>query len=550
MAQPVFNISPEGTALPNDLCAATRAQSSDQIGSAHTIELGGHDWNLFPEEARETFISPSNNDCGTVRSPFLLEGLRDLTIDGQGSRLLVRGSPLAGRSQACTIDAPIVPFIIRDCENVTVRNLSIDWATPGTCQGTCLSVDPENGSFEVELETSQRAWCWNGQLYLEGEGWTWPVRRLLAVDPDTGAILPRTGDNLGAGYDVAWTYEMPAPNTIRIKGPTTAKPAVGCKILFWCSNHGTGARRAPSIFVENSQNVRFENLTLNYCWAMGLIAQNSTDITLDRFIVEPSGDRRFSLAADGAHFVNCRGNLEITRSRFQNQFDDAINAHGLYHQAVRPIDTHTLRIRTLHSQHQGVQTYRPGDRVRLCAAPYLEPVAELTLTRGTAINSETQDLQFETELPASLKPGDFVENVTAYPTISIRNCSFRWNRARGILLNGKHPIRVENCQFETSGSAILVESSASWGEAGPVTEMTIENNTFHHCTTCPSWGNAVINSLPEFRNQANKPPLPKNLPPFNGQLTLRNNTLIPHPDFPAPIALKADSFAQIDSDWD
>ncbi len=519
-----------------DLCAHSRSLRSHQDWNGQTLCLDGQDWNLFPEEAAESFISPSNNDCGTVRSPFLLEGLHDVTIDGAGARLLVRGTPQAGRGRTTIIDAPLVPFVIRDCRNVTIKNLSIDWATPGTCQGTCLAADPAAGSFDVQLETTQRTWCWNGQLYLEGEGWTWPIRRLLAADPATGAILPGTGDNLGAGYDVAWTYESLRDSVVRIHGPGTAKPVVGCKILFWGSNHDTGARRAPAIFVENSSNIRFDDVTLHYCWAMGVIAQNSSDLAFTRFIVEPSGERRFSLAADGCHFVNCRGVLTFSDCRFENQFDDAINAHGLYHQLVRTLSSRTLRLRTLHPQHQGVNTYKPGDRIRLCRAPYLVPIAELSLVSVSRLNSEFQDLSFASDLPADLAPGDFIENVSAYPAITIRDSIFRWNRARGLLLNGNRLIRVENCHFETPGSAILVESSAVWGESGPISDLRITGNTFHNCGTCPHWGDAVIKSAPDFLENA-----PADRPPFHGSLTLQDNTFT---QCSAPI-LNAQGFAQI-----
>lgn len=536
-----MHFDPKHTALPADLCSATRAHRSAHDWNSQTLTLGGHTWNLFPEEAVETFISPSNNDSGSVRTPFLLEGLRDVVIDGQGSRLLVRGSPQAGPGRITVIDAPLVPFIIRDCENVTLKNLSLDWATPGTCQGTCIAVDADAGTFDVSLETDQRTWCWNGQLYLEGEGWTWPVRRLLAVDPANGAVLPNTGDNLGAGYDVAWTYQSLGEMLVRIQGPTTAAPIVGCKILFWCSNHDTGARRAPAIFIENSRKVLFQDVSLHYCWAMGVIAQNSTDLTFERLIVEPSGDRKFSLAADGTHFVNCRGELTLTDCRIQNQFDDAINAHGLYHQIVRPLGPRTLRLRTLHPQHQGVDTYIPDDLVRLCRPPYLLHLGELTLASSQRLNSEIQDLTFTSDLPADLVAGDFVENLTAYPAITLRNCSFRWNRARGALLNGNRPIRIENCHFESPGSAILVESTTTWGESGPIADLSITGSTFTRCTHTHSWGDAVIKAVPKFREG---PDVPANLPPFHGNLTLRGNSFT---DCSAP-SLKAESFTQIDSD--
>ena len=532
-----MQLNPATTSLPADLCAATRNHRATNDWSQKNLDLGVHAWNLFPEETSETFISPANNDCGTVKTPFLLEGLRDLVIDGQGARLVVRGTPQAGRGRTTVIDAPLVPFIIRNCENITIKNLSIDWATPGTFQGTCVAAD--TGTFDVRLETTQRTWCWNGQLYLEGEGWTWPVRRLLGADPVTGAMLPGMGDNLGAGYDVAWTYESIGENLVRISGPSTAKPVVGSTILFWCSHHDTGARRAPAIFVEDSKNIRFEDVTLHYCWAMGVIAQNSTDLIFNRFIVEPSGDRKFSLAADGTHFVNCRGELTFSDCRIQNQFDDAINTHGLYHQIVRSLSPRTLRLRTVHPQHQGVLSYREGDLIRLCSQPYLLPITELVVSACAPLNSETFDLTFEGDLPDGVASGDFVENLSAYPAITLSHCNFRWNRARGVLLNGNRLIVVENCQFETSGTAILVESSAAWGEAGPLTDLRITGNTFHHCATCPGWGEAVIQAIPEFREGA-----PTVLPPFSGSLTIQGNSFTENT---AP-KLKAASFAQVTHD--
>lgn len=485
--------------------------------NGRTIRLGGGTWNLFPEEAAETVIYPSNNDCGPARSPFLLEGLRDVIIDGEGARLLVRGTPQAGRGSVGVIYPPVVPFIARDCANVTIRNLSIDWATPGTIQGTCVA-KPEAGVFEVELETTQRVWCWNGQMYVEGEGWTWAVRRLLAVDAHNGAILPDTGDNLGAGYDVTCQYAMPREGVVRIAGPTAAKPVVGCKILFWCTQHDIGGRRAPAIFVEKSTGVHIENVTLNYCWAMGIIAQNSGDLSFAHLVVEPSGSRLFSLAADGAHLVNCRGKVSFEQCRFQNQFDDAINSHGLYHQVVRVLDSHSVRIRCAHPQHQGVDTFQIGDRIRIAHAPYLQELAQLTLARVTRINGEMQDLQFDALLPADTRPGDYVENLSGYATTTIRNCVFRWNRARGILINGAQPILVENNTFESPGAAILIESSAHWAEAGPTGEVILRDNTFQRCCHTPSWGKAVIQAVPEFLDNA-----PADLPPFHGKIHLSGN---------------------------
>lgn len=111
--------------------------------NGRTFELGGHDWNLFPEEARETFISPSNNDCGTVRSPFLLEDLHDVVIDGQGARLLVRGTPQAGRGRVGIIEN------ITAYPQITLRNNIFRW---NRARGILINGNPpirvENNQFE------------------------------------------------------------------------------------------------------------------------------------------------------------------------------------------------------------------------------------------------------------------------------------------------------------------------------------------------------------------------------------------------------------------
>jgi len=269
---------------------------------------------------------------------------------------------------------------------------------------------------------------------------------------------------------------------------------------------------------------------------MGVIAQNSTDVTLRRVVVEPSGTRKFSIACDATHFVGCRGRVLIEDCRFQNQFDDAVNAHGLYTQVVRRLGERSVRIRIVHPQHQGVWGFKPGDRIAVQAAPYLVPRGEVTLASITPNNSETADLTFTEPLPPGLQPFDLLENLTAYPELTIRNCVIRWNRARGILLNGRGRIVVEGNTFETAGSAILLESSPIWGESGPIADLIVRDNTFRNCAHSPMWGKAVISAATEFRHDA-----PKDLPPFHGKLTVQKNRF----ERCAAAEVQADSFTKI-----
>ncbi|WP_404423746.1 right-handed parallel beta-helix repeat-containing protein [Nibricoccus sp. IMCC34717] len=516
VAPRVLRPSPESGSLPADLCAALRREKS--LGGGDTVLLGGHRWNLFPEEARETVVFPSNNDAGTVKTPFLLEGLKNLVIDGEGATLLVRGTPQSGSGQMTVLYTPLVPLVLRGCENVVIRNLAIDWATPAIVQGRCVAADPERGLFEVEFEAERNLWCWNGFLFLVGEGWTHQVHRLLSVEAETGAISHGIGDNLGMGYEVNWQTEVVSGNRIRFRGPVGVKASVGALILGWCTTFHTGARRAPAFVIEDCRGVTLEDVRIHHAWGMGVIAQASTDLSLKRVVVEPSGARKFSLAADATHFVNCRGRLDFEACRFQNQFDDGINAHGLYRQIVRRLDERTLRVRVVHPQHQGVRIDRLGDECRLAGRKHMDDIAVRRLAAVSWVNSEMTDLTFDGPVPAGVEAGDVVENISAYPAITIRNCDFRWNRARGVLVNGCGPIVIEGNRFENAGAAVMVESSGLWGESGPVSEVRIASNTFRNCAHVRDWGAAVIQADPEFRREA-----PAGLAPFHGRLVLEGN---------------------------
>jgi hypothetical protein len=519
---------------PSDLCAAFRRWFEHERRDDVTLALDGGEWNLFPETALEVQAYPSNNDSGRVKVALLLRGLRNVAVDGGGARLIVRGSPLAGPGRTGVIDAPILPVIVEKSEAVTLRGFSLDSKTPGTIQGLCIEANDE--WFDVRLELEPAVRCFGDQLYVVGEGWTWPVRRLLGVDAETGATLPGTGDNFGLGYDVNWRYEEVEKDRVyRIRGPRPAKLSAGDRVLFWCSHHDTGARHSPGIFICDSRQVTLEDVTLHYTWGMGVIAQTSEALLLRRVVVEPSGERKFSLACDATHFVSCRGRLTVEDCRFQNQFDDALNTHGLYTKIVRVLDERTLRVRTMHPQHQGVGGIRAGDRLQFQASPHLVACGEAVVRAGTEWNSETTDLTFDRPLPP-LRTGDVVENLSAYPDLTLRGCTIRWNRARGVLLNGRGKMVVENNTFETAGAAVLVESSPVWGESGPLEDLTISGNTFRGCAHSPMWGRAVIDAVPEFRTDA-----PAGLPPFHRRLTLRGNCF-EHGSAPELIA---ESFAEI-----
>ncbi|NDP20482.1 MAG: hypothetical protein GZ091_05330 [Paludibacter sp.] len=84
---------------------------------------------------KELYIT--NHDNGFKKIAFNLSGLKNVAIDGQGSNFVFHGE--------------IMPFLIENCENVTLKNFTIDWEIPFFIQGEVISTNPLEGLTELSL---------------------------------------------------------------------------------------------------------------------------------------------------------------------------------------------------------------------------------------------------------------------------------------------------------------------------------------------------------------------------------------------------------------
>ena len=67
----------------------------------------------------------SENPDGKRNAAIFLKNRRGITIDGNGATLLVHGK--------------MTPFLFDHCENITVRNLTVDYACPTMAEFSVLS---------------------------------------------------------------------------------------------------------------------------------------------------------------------------------------------------------------------------------------------------------------------------------------------------------------------------------------------------------------------------------------------------------------------------
>ena len=334
-----------------------------------------------------------------------------------------------------------------------------------------------------------------GRLVFAGEGSdVHGIGNILEWDPRRRETAPQVHDNYGIGR--RYVAEAIGPQRVRLTAAfSRPRPSLGNKLVL--VDEG---RHCPAITITGSREITLTDITIHHAGAMGVIAQRSDTIRLDRVRVTPppDGTRLISTQNDATHFVNCKGHIELTDCLFENQMDDATNVHGIYAQISAKIRADALELRLMHRQQQGVEFVAPGDLVEFVRADTLLSYHEAAVRAVQRVNREFLRVTFDGTLPEELVVGDAVANLTWTPSLTIRGCASRANRARGFLLSTPGAIVIEDNKFHVPGAAILIAGDAGeWFEAGAVRDVAIRDNLFEDCNF-GVWGQAAIQVTPEI----------------------------------------------------
>ena len=435
---------------------------------------------------REYFIS-NHDHVGSRPIGLLLRGWRHVIIDGQGSELL--------------FEDRMLPIVLDSCQDIELRHLTIDFTQPQITQLHILRSDTASGIVFTPAPWVQWRLTDKGQMESYGTNWHTTPDHGLAFDPKTREILYRTSDMSFPNKDIRQLTRSEA-STMGITGHHTSP------LLYaphWKDSHlptgtvfaaRTGYRPQPAIFITESRDIRLDHLRIHFAEGMGLLAQNSHDLTLEHFDVRlrPRSGRYFTTQADATHFVACTGKISVQHCRFENMMDDALNVHGVYLKVTAREGKHTLVGRFMHEQAFGYTWAAVGDSVRLVTSRDIQgfdgtfhvrsilPAEGASLTGARAVR-----ITFEEELPADYIPERqmSMENLTRTPSVTFAHNLVRHNRARGILINTPRPVLIEGNTFDhVSGSAILFSTDNNmWYESGQTRQVTIRHNLFQDVLT-------------------------------------------------------------------
>ena len=428
-----------------------------------TLYFPSGQYDFHAENAAETYRAVANHDNGLKRMAFPLFGHKRLTIDGGGSVFMFHGR--------------IVPFTIEAAENITLKNLTIDFFRPFHAELKVVGHNEAKRSIVVETDPAQYPYTIQGDDVV--------FDRMDQEDPLAGSNMvfdPATRSPIFEAEKFHLNGNTVKARAIRpgsfelIDGYDNLPP-VGTVIVVYGKN--PTSRRTHAIQVTNAKDIRIENVTVLAAGGMGLIVERTENVSLDGMKVTSRADRIVSTRADATHFIGCKGLIQLDNCVFEHMLDDGINVHGAYVPVVDYVGDNTFLCEISHFQQWGITFAEPGDRLAILSRQTVLPFFETEVSALRILN-EKRFLLTVKALPAALPnvPLSF-ENLTWNPDLIMRHNAIRENRARSVLVTTKGSVLIEDNYFSSQMHGILIEGDNNyWYESGAVQDVVIRNNTF------------------------------------------------------------------------
>lgn len=461
---------------------------------------------MFPK-GRYDFWPSSENQGFEVG--FDLKEKKNVIIEGNGSEFIFHGN-----MQIAMLD---------ECEQVTLRNFSVDWERPYISQAEILHVT--DGYIDMKIDSEKYPYVIEkGKILFVGEGWKLPVILTYnnLFDQVTKEIVSQSWDApLGDTFEQEAEYL--GNDIVRFYGgKRQVTPSPGNIVTLFHARYMTNG-----IHIRKSKNTVLQNLVIYHALSHGVLGEMSENITMDNtsMTVNEAKGRVFSIVADASHFLNCKGVIKVENCAHTGMGDDFINVHGRNVIVQKVEDRHTIvtNIKGYCNQigdEMWLLRQNKAQREEIYIIEAITPVYQDQKLIGYRIS-------FKTDLPEDIKPGDFFENKTWTASLELRGCHIlKRHRARGILVTTPQKVVIENNYFRTAGTAILIEGDIDhWFESGANTNVQIRNNVFEDCLTSGNrdgdrwqWGDAVITITPSHK------PTSEKTEPYHQNIWIYNNT--------------------------
>lgn len=420
-------------------------------------------------------------DLHQAETRFLsLKGISNVTLDFASSTLL-------GSVNTCF-------FGLSECTNVTIRNVTIDYAPLPFTQAEIVSVD-EKKNWTVRIIDGYPA---PSDEAVAQHGRFWPIQVYDRKTHDLKNPM-RFRDGIAIKRVDARVY--------RIEGGLDRRGDVG-DIAVWSVPETTRKVDDNVFSISRCVSCRFENITI-YSTPKGCAfaeidsrASAYVNCVLDRCPEAADYETRglMRLRSGNHDALNARCATvgpTVDSCRFRYHCDDCVNISGYYALVVRQ-EGRRLRV----APFSGVIRIREGESCQLMtyegACPQNATAVSVRLLGGTTKEERktfesynlwpmiaswaTKAYEIELDREVALPPGSvIISNDRMGNGFAVCNCDFGPNRARGIIVRASDGVIESNRLSGIEGWGVQLAPGFEWMEGGCSRSVLIRNNVITSC---------------------------------------------------------------------
>jgi hypothetical protein len=443
---------------------------------------------LDSQAGNKNIIIPKNKYLLDVSSgPYIFSGLKDVTIDGNGSEIICNKQSRA--------------FTFNFCENVRFQNFSIDYQPLCFTQGRIISISPDKMLWDIKV--------------FKG----YPIknisnRKLQLFDPNTLELKKNYHTIYESNFSITQIGSS-SDSTYRITKKRALSPtleSVGDIVVLNVTAEGNSLPH--TIYLNSCKNLNFENIIIygsnSFSFFESECENNSyhyCKILRKEDDPEVGFPRLRSGNADGIHSKHATIGPTITNCRIEYNGDDCIAISGFFY-PVYKVDESKKLLYVLNKETNAklyvndslvivgndgcIKGFRKcekitketpsADEIQVCLSKFKKGVQDA--------DSYTKGVQLKlTNGISDIEIGDLIYSKNRVGnSFIVENDTVGFTRARGMMIKAsdgkiKNNI-VANCEL----AGIVLAPEFSWMGAGCSRNVEISYNEIKNCLFTASGG--------------------------------------------------------------
>jgi hypothetical protein len=448
--------------------------SQTAVGKNLTLPKGKYVFMSKNAEKREIFISNTvavdeykDDEKPNMRKiGFAIENVKNMEIDCNDSNFI--------------IDGQMTHIYIKNCENISIKNLTIQTVLPDVHKITVLKASTFYVTFEIDSVSNFKEE--NGDFYWWGTDYK---TKFNDVKHNDYVIPTACADNLN---HLICNRKHPLQGSSSIKQIServfsvryiTPKDFKVGQVFYIFSDK----RKDVGIFIEKSNKITLENITQRFNRGHGVVAQNSENITIKdcKFAPSSSSEVDFCCLGDFLHFNMCRGKIDVSNCEFDSCGANLCNVHGNYFEIVEQ-NKDAMTLRFPKEQSFGFESFKEEDVIAFVDSKSLVELGRTKVLKAVLRDGIYYDLTIATYDPP-VKDGLVVENVSAHPQFIFDSNTVNRVAKRGVLCTTRGKVRIENNRFLNTGMSdiVIANDALKRFESGAVSDVEISGNAFMNC---------------------------------------------------------------------